>query len=51
VRAGESVCPVHQQAVYRLTIAPHTDGQVNSMTKVSLGLTLPAAEQRIACNV
>lgn len=35
VRAGESVCPVHLQAVYRLTIETHPGGQTNSLNKVS----------------
>jgi hypothetical protein len=46
VRSGEAVCPVHLQAVYRLRIGPHTDGQVNNLTKVRM----KQAQRLRACN-
>jgi hypothetical protein len=52
VRAGEPVCPVHLQAVYRLTIGPHhkVKGQANNLTKVGLGRGQQLMGRQAACN-
>jgi hypothetical protein len=47
VSAGEPVCPVHLQVVYRLTIAPHTDGQANSLTKVNMWQVAGTAADKV----